>query len=247
MRPFSTCVSTLRRSSIRRWSSTQRPSGEISGCTVQISVTAVIGPKLDDAVSRTAPGVGLHFIPTGDDPITPIRRGNADIAIHSFQAMQPDLHRHKLFEDHLVCAVSKDSPHVEGRFTLAHYANAGHIAVDPSTESDLNIEKMLAGYGLRRRVVRRVSNTMEALYLACTSGHVLTVSATMAQAMVATLPLALLPTPIPLDTYRSYSQIWHRRNEMDPAHSWLRHTLVGVANSLPKHTLPGGLPPYRSP
>jgi len=206
-------------------------------------ITSVIGPRLDSVVTRTAPGVSLHFTAIGDDPIGPIRRGNADIAIHTFKTIQPDLHRRKLLEDHLACAVSLNSAFIDGRFTLARYANAGHITVEPSSESDQNIDKMLAGYGLRRRVARKVSSTLEALYLTCTSDYVLTVSASMAQEMVKSLPIALLPTPIPLDSYSSYSQIWHRRNEMDAAHSWLRHTIAGVAHTLPRLKQSGGLPP----
>ncbi len=214
-------------------------------CSDQI--TAVLGPKLDRIITETAPGVALHFTGIAEDPVAPIRGGNADLAIHTFQAIQPDLHRAKLFDDHLVCVVGRSSPLAEGRFTLARFANAGHVAVEPASSSDQNVDKTLAGYGLRRKVVRRVSSTLEALYLTGSSSHVTTVSACLGHALVPHLPILLLPTPIPLDATSSYSQIWHRRNEMDPAHSWLRHTIATVARELPPIKQHSALPPFRSP
>jgi DNA-binding transcriptional LysR family regulator len=83
-------------------------------------------------------------------------------------------------------------------------------------------------------VARVVPYFLAGMQLVAETDYLLTISERVARALAPRLKLKLLAPPLPLEPY-TLSQIWHPRQDADPAHRWLRETLVRTART----ALPG--------
>jgi DNA-binding transcriptional LysR family regulator len=80
---------------------------------------------------------------------------------------------------------------------------------------------VLAGEGLRRRVIAAVATGATALQIAARGDALVTCTATLGQPLIEAFGLVARPLPIesPAATINCN---WHQRYDSDPAHAWLR-------------------------
>ncbi|WP_445681329.1 LysR family transcriptional regulator [Radicibacter daui] len=185
------------------------------------------------AVCAAAPQVSLHFVPKPDRDARPLREGPIDLEIGIVVTSAPEMRTQLLFRDRYVCVVRSGHPLLsEGPVTVEAYAACRHVVAMRPGEQGEPIEPLLEERGLRRRVAVTVPGYMDAMRLARASDLVALVplsclgnpSATSEGAVTG---LASFEPPLPLPGF-NICAIWHPRLEADPAHRWLRETLVAV-------------------
>lgn len=195
-------------------------------------IQLILLPELDRALAERAPGIDLHIRSITPHSPDELRRGEIDLAIGVFEDPPPDLSQQPLFADRFVCLMRKDHPAAKGKLTLEQYAALPHLLVAPRGDPRGFVDRELAKRGHRRRVARVVPHFLVAPFLVPGSDHVLTISERLANTFVGFLDLHVTTPPLPLESYTLY-QAWHRRHDADPAHRWLRETIVEVASALP--------------
>jgi DNA-binding transcriptional LysR family regulator len=147
--------------------------------------------------------------------------GEVDLCVGHF-ANAPQSHfRQKLFDDDMVCLVRQGHPRVKGRLSLERFLELEHLLIAPFGGTEGSVDVLLRERGLERKVVLWVPTFTLAPLIAARSDLIATVPRRIAEAFTEVLPLQLLPPPLPVPGF-TFSQLWHRRSEADPAHQWLR-------------------------
>jgi DNA-binding transcriptional LysR family regulator len=130
-----------------------------------------------------------------------------------------------------VCAVSRDHPSVGDELTLAQYQALPHVFARPAGQTAPVEEfvRRLLGFDLD---VRATAQSLLELPFTLPGTPL---AATLPE-RVATLAAALVPLKtfaLPFDALNSHEVLlWHKRNEPDPGHAWLRALFIDVARDL---------------
>jgi DNA-binding transcriptional LysR family regulator len=164
-------------------------------------------PKLVDYLERKAPGVRLEVRSLDLQLVAmQMESGEVDLCITGLQNAAPGLHLRPLYTERLVSVVRRDHPGVGARLTLDKFCSLEHIQVS------------LRGSGFSTRIdeaLDRISSLPERL----ARGYA--------------RQLRILEPPVELQRF-TVGEMWHERNERDPAQQWLRDVLVELAREPPK-------------
>jgi len=190
-----------------------------------------------------APGVSLRVVPlTTRDPRSLLTDGVADIALGYFPAVLTDLtgraqagesvpfEHQRLYAGEYVCVMRQGHPMAEQPMTLDAYCSARHLLVSFSGRPYGFVDEALATIGRQRRIVLTVNQFF-------TAGQVVVNSD-----LLTVLPRHFVPTTgmgdklvlreLPLNVPPVHVEaLWHRRQQHDSAHQWLRGQLLQVAQA----------------
>jgi DNA-binding transcriptional LysR family regulator len=188
---------------------------------------SLIGLTLGHTVSRTAPNVGLRFLPLEEDEADALR-ADVDLSFGVFHDLPPELRTQKVFDDRFVCVVRAGHPKVRGALSLETFMALKHVGVAPRGQPGSVVDSALAARGLARRALRWVPYSGNAIEFVAESDCIATLSERLARRAARRYELQLLPPPIPLPPCAGI-QVWHSRLDADPAHAWLRRLVFSIS------------------
>jgi DNA-binding transcriptional LysR family regulator len=194
-------------------------------------VMVVYGDHFEGLLRARAPLLDVRYVPNAVDDAERLRRGETDLAIGIYGELPPELRTRPLLTDRFVCVVRDEHPAVGEDLTLEAFAALDHIQIAPRGQPGGYVDDLLAARGLRRRVARAVPFFQVALGMVARSDAILTVSERIALQLGPALGLKVLKPPLPLEPY-TLSLVWHPRFDADPAHAWLRETLLEATRDL---------------
>ena len=209
--------------------------------TMADATVAELMPDLTDIIEREAPGITLRVVPlTTRDPRPLLEQEHADLAIGYFPAVRADLTAsaqsgaqvpflHQcLFTGDYVCAMRAGHALATGELTLERYCAARHMLVSFSGRAFGFVDEALALQQRTRRVVLTVNQFFTAAKVVAQS-ELLTVlprhflDVTGFGHLLAQRELPFAVPRVQVDAF------WHRRQDANPAHAWLRSTVANVA------------------
>jgi DNA-binding transcriptional LysR family regulator len=210
---------------------------------------------LSQQLEQHAPGVSIRVVPlTTRDPRKLLQDGMADMALGYFPAVLADLtaraqadeavsfEHQRLYAGEYVCVMRRGHPLAAYAMTLDNYCAGRHLLVSFSGRPYGFVDEALASLGRQRRIVMTVNQFF-------TAGRVVINSD-----LLTVLPRHFVPTTgladelqlrdLPLDVPPVHVEaLWHRRKAHDSAHTWLRQTLLAVAQqAFASGPLPVGRP-----
>lgn len=188
------------------------------------------------AVSRMAPRAGLRFVPKPDKDAGPLRDGIIDLEIGLAGVAAPEMRTHFLFRDRFVGVARAGHPLLEaGPVTLAAYAACQHVVASRQGAAAEAIDDALAEHGLLRTVTVIVPGYPDAMRIVRHSDRLAVVPRSCLghadrpeDGLASGLGSFELPVTLPGFVI---SAMWHPRMDADPAHRWLRETVMGVCRS----------------
>ena len=194
----------------------------------------VILPPLLHRLARGAPGIDLRVRALRQVDIEEeLETGTVDLGIAVLApGDEPALYGQKLFGERFVCVARADYPKLGATLSLAEYAALDHALIAPRGRPGSVVDAELAKHGLARRVALVVPHFAVAPLVVARSDLVLTVPHHVARTFVDLLPLRIVPPPLDLPGF-DVVQLWHERQQQDPAHVWLRGIVLDVCRSLP--------------
>lgn len=195
------------------------------------NICAMLCPLLCREVLPKAARVKLIFVPWSEAAIADVDRGRVDLALSNDDVLVPaHLRSQRLYREHFWCIVEEKSRWPE-RLTLKHYLEADHIAVSLLDGVQSIPDKRLAALGKARKWSIRMAYFGAALE--CVAGTELMLTATFSGARAARMrrDLRVIEAPPELTGF-GFQAIWHPRVETDPAHTWLRRQIAGLAKRL---------------
>lgn len=194
-------------------------------------VSVRIVPPLLERLGREAPGVDLDVraaeLPRG---AALLESGELDVLVALDSGDAPGLRRRALLGDRFACLVRAGHPKLRGPLDLDLYCQLPHVLISPRGDSGSFVDSALERLGRRRRVALRVPYFLVAPLVVARSDMILTAPAHLARELAAHYPLQILPAPLELPGFVLHL-IWHERFDDDPAHRWLRDTMVAVGQA----------------
>lgn len=186
------------------------------------------------AVSEVAPHVRLRFAPKPDKDALPLRDGQVDLEIGVLGASAPEVRTQFIFRDAFVGAARIGHPLLEGPITPERYAACRHVVASRKGNFTGPVDDALEALGLRREIVAVVPGFPDAMRIARETDLVALVPRSGLASPTGPDPtgLGLVGFDLPVRTPPiAISAMWHPRMDADPAHRWLRDTVVAVCQA----------------
>ncbi|MDT8356731.1 LysR family transcriptional regulator [Roseomonas mucosa] len=193
----------------------------------------VLAAPVVAAVARAASQVQLRFVPKPDKEVGPLREGLIDLEIGLRGTSAPEIRTRLLFRDRFVGVVRTGHPLLAGgEVTLERYAACRHVAASREGETGEAVDAALRRLGLGRRITVAVPGYPDAMRIARHSELVAMVPRSclgngLLGDPTVTSGLEGFGLPVPVPEFL-ISAMWHPRLDADPAHRWLRETVVTV-------------------
>jgi len=181
---------------------------------------------LVSAIIKAAPHVRLRFAPKPDKEVAPLRDGRIDLEIGTAGKSAPEMRSHILFRDRFIGAARLCHPLLRRPVTPELYAACGHVVTSRRGLSTGPVDDALREIGLRREVVVIVPSFLDALNIARQSDLIALVPRLcLRDREITTRGLQGFDLPVTTPDL-AISLMWHPRFDADPAHRWLRQTLM---------------------
>jgi DNA-binding transcriptional LysR family regulator len=201
---------------------------------------ATLSASLVAAITEAAPRVRLRFAPKPEKDARPLREGQIDLEIGVLGAFAPEVRTQALFRDRFVGVARIGHPLISGTdITPERYAACDHVVASRKGKFTGPVDDALEELGLQRTVSVVVPGFPDAMRIARHSDFVALVprsclgnSLASDQAATAGLQSFELPVRTPEIVI---SAMWHPRVDADPAHRWLRDTVVSVCRTAFQH------------
>jgi LysR family transcriptional regulator, nod-box dependent transcriptional activator len=196
-------------------------------------------PQLVPAVlrrlAREAPGIQCHVEKVSQTSLTRLEYGDADLCLcldlvrfFGIRAYPETFRVIELRPVRWVCAVCRDHPSVGDELTLTQYQTLPHVFARPESHTG-PIEELVRRLLSFDIDVRATAQSLLELPFMLPGTPL---AATLPE-RVATLAAPLVPIKtfaLPFDALNSHEVLlWHKRNEPDPGHAWLRTLFIEVA------------------
>lgn len=173
--------------------------------------------------------VRFKLLPQVASPARALERGEADLLVIPKTYCSPDHPAEILFEEEHVCVVWNESTAARVGMTFDRYAEAGHVVMMPTDSGHPSFEGWFAErFGLSRRIAVTTYSFAALPFLVIGTELVATVHARLARCLAASLPIAILPVPLPMPQMEQAMQ-WHKYRASDPGLIWLRQLMKDAA------------------
>ena len=188
------------------------------------------------AIIHAAPRIRLRFAPKPDKDARPLREGLIDLEIGVLGTSAPEIHTQVLFQDKLVGVARVGHPLLAGTgVTPERYAACNHVVASRTGDVIEPVDDALEKLGLRRAIPVVVPGYPDAMRIARHSDLVALVPRScLGNSLVsdhaATSGLESFQLPVPTPEFK-ISAMWHPRVDADPAHRWLRDTVMSVCRT----------------
>jgi DNA-binding transcriptional LysR family regulator len=186
------------------------------------------------AIAAAAPHASMRFAPKTDKDAFPLRDGQIDLEIGVLGASAPEVRTRFLFRDAFIGAARIGHPLLAGPVTPERYAACRHVVASRKGNFTGPVDDALEALGLKREIIAVVPGFPDAIRIACDTDLVALVPRSgladptkfdpAAQGLVG-FDLPVLTPPIVI------SAMWHPRMDAEPAHRWLRDTVVAVCHA----------------
>ncbi|GGN24397.1 MULTISPECIES: LysR family transcriptional regulator [Marinomonas] len=179
----------------------------------------------------SSPGMRLDMIIPPKDVFDSFERGEIDLLFLPKQYSNKFQHpQTEVLTDVQVCMVCEHNKIDE--LTMEQYLDMGHVAIRLGDEHSITHEEwFLPRYGQQRRIECTVDHFSSVPFLVMGTNRIVTLHRLIAEEMAQRFPVKLLPAPFEMQPVTEI-MIWPRFLDEDPAHKWLRKTIMKLAPSL---------------
>lgn len=183
----------------------------------------IVLPLLRD-LRTEAPGTRLAIVQAVPSLLArQAEHGEIDLAFHTTEGAPQGLHRRPLFTERYVLAGRAGHPGLKRKPTLAQFCRLEHVIVSPDGGGFYGpTDEVLAARGLSRRVALSVPHF---LFVLSVLGSTDLVAMLPSRLVRNAAGIRVVDAPIEIPGYEM-SMLWHERAHRDPAHRWLRDTIV---------------------
>ncbi len=181
--------------------------------------------------ARQRSKVRFRLLPQVASPARSLERGEADLLIIPKTYCSPDHPTEIVFVEEHVCVVWRESVAARAGLTFERYAAAGHAVMVPTSDQPSFESLYVQRFGLTRRIEVTTYSFAALPFLVIGTELIATAHARLARCLQASLPITLLPLPLPMPPLEQAMQ-WHKYRSLDPGLIWLRQLLKDAANAM---------------
>ena len=196
------------------------------------NTAAILMPALAGILAEEAPRVSLQFVSATANTPRELQTGKIDLIIspprialnvglNPSNVMQT-IDTEDLPSEPFVCLVNKDNEAFRNGISAEEYLNCPHASFFLNLDIAASIEQAFIDENRIGQFNRMLTSDFTILPLiAAASDLIVLVPESLAQIAVRTLPLRIVPCPIPIPELKLWS-IWDRRRDDDESLVWLR-------------------------
>lgn len=202
------------------------------------SVEVLVGPALLEHVCEHAPGIRLRFYAAeGQGLLDDLDADRLDlgIGVGAFAGGQVHHKRRVLSTDTYLVMFNAERVHVKPPISLDDYVRLPHVLTSLRRGERGVVDEALEKLGSSRRIALVTPHFVAVPFLVAGAAVVTTMHARLARYFADELGLSLSPPPVELPQLTT-SLLWHASYDKDPAHIWLRDTIIRVAAEERKKT-----------
>lgn len=195
-------------------------------------------PRILQRLVEWAPGVRLQMENWSVTGPAQVINGDIDLLVTldspnviGLERLPESLCRATLRSQRWVCAVSSDHPLLQTQLTRERFLGLPHISlripgdrqpIDEAVRKRLNVE-------LDVRVA--TDSVLQMPFLLAGTTLIAVLPEDLARQLTGCLSIRILDIPDDIVPARHVELLWHRRNEPDPAHAWMRDVLREAATA----------------
>jgi DNA-binding transcriptional LysR family regulator len=199
-----------------------------SGRTFRIATTdhvaVTLMPHVVATVRREAPRVSLILRAMHRQSVADaLNSGEIDLAITLLPDAPTTLKRATLFHENWVSLVSSNHPEIRDELTLELFLKYPHLLVTHVGDLKGYLDRLLDELGLRRHVAMSLPFCLAAPVIIAGTDMITTLPDRVAR-MLSWAGVRSFPVPLDYSGYNE-TMLWHRRNDGDPGHVWLRQLI----------------------
>ncbi|MDI3286074.1 LysR family transcriptional regulator [Polyangium sp. 15x6] len=165
---------------------------------------------------RREPGAALH-----DE----MRLGKVELVLDYVVISGEEFRRKRVLDLTMVPLVRRDHPVVGESLTLDEFLGLEHLILEPREGQTNPSEQALAVLGRSRHVRMQVPHFLSMPLLVSRSNLVCTMPLPLARLCEQHFPVRAVSCPLPVGPI-PFFMMWHAHQDADPAHQWLRQTIV---------------------
>lgn len=195
-------------------------------------VELVLMPELVARLQEHAPGIKLRMTPFGNDLAeTGVMSGTTAMVLGRIVDPPDNLVVQHLMDDGLACVVRRDHPDVGDSLSRDQYESLKHVNVLPPGRIRAGLFQALGKQNLKREVAVSVTHFLAVPEMIAVTDYCATLPIQICRGLERDPRFKVLPAPADLGTF-PVELGWHVRYRHDPAHRWLRSTIIDAARSL---------------
>jgi DNA-binding transcriptional LysR family regulator len=189
----------------------------------------MLGPALLAHLCETAPGIRLR-LQSADQLFDALDADHIDLGIGFGPLPEGQTHhkRRLLAADTYLCMFNAARLGLLPPISLEDYVRLPHVLTSLRTGEQGVVDEALAKLGLRRTVAVTTQRFTVVPFLVAGAPVITTMPARIARFFAASLGLSLSPAPLELPEPVA-ALVWHASYDHDPAHIWLRQTVLRIA------------------
>jgi LysR family nod box-dependent transcriptional activator len=214
--------------------------------TVQRTFTLIVSadgllrvmPTVFQRLALEAPGIRCHVEHFSETTLSRLEYGDADLylginslRLFGLRAFPDSLRIVDLRPVKWLCVVSNDHPTVGAEITEQQYLALPHVFGWPSGHT-IGLEELVRRLLSAELDVRATTQGLiEIPFMLAGTQLIATLPEHLARTLARVAPVKLLPLPFETPDTREVV-IWHKRNEPDPGHAWLRDIVIEAAREV---------------
>jgi DNA-binding transcriptional LysR family regulator len=160
-----------------------------------------------------------------------MRLGKVELALDHIVIPGEEFRREHVLDIEFVPLVRRDHPTVGESLTVDEYVALEHVILEPREGQTNLAEQALALVGRSRRVRVQVPDFLSMPFIASQSNLVCTLPLPLARLFEQHLPVRVVRCPLPIHPIPLF-MMWHVRQDSDPAHQWLRRSILEVCGRI---------------
>jgi DNA-binding transcriptional LysR family regulator len=217
-------------------------------------VMAVVGGPLMKRLINDAPNVRAHLLMAQETCIKALIVGSLDMLISprilmsagvAEEAETAQISMEHLFSEAVVCIGREDDTELAAGLTPEQYLARPHAGFHLGDARLSSLEQVqLSRMSLQQNNKLLTSSYAVLPCIVAETGCLALVPESLAQRASKMCPIQIIVPPIDIPKM-DWVMVWHKRNDNDPAHKWLRSVLIDGVTDAPGTMMPSSFVPSR--
>ncbi|MGH1486870.1 MAG: LysR family transcriptional regulator [Cellvibrionaceae bacterium] len=186
----------------------------------------LILPLLMQRIRQQAPNIRIiTSVFRQDITETGMMTGQTELAFGRLTDPPDSLIVRHAIDEGFACLVSKDHPVIKNHLTLKQLEKFQHVVVQPRGKLKTGIFRILEERNIKRNIACTVTHFHGISDLITGTDYIVLLPQRIAEKFAKNKGLRLVSVPDTFETF-PFHLSWHRRNQKDPAHQWLRNQIL---------------------
>ncbi|WP_437309229.1 LysR family transcriptional regulator [Sorangium sp. So ce388] len=160
-----------------------------------------------------------------------MRLGQVELVLDHIVIPGEEFRRARVLDLEFVTLVRRDHPTVGPSLTLDEYMALEHVILEPREGQTNLAEQIQAVVGRSRRVPVQVPRYLSMPFIVSQSNLLCTLPLPLARLFERHFPVRVVSCPLPVQPIPLF-MMWHVCQDGDPAHQWLRRSLIELCTRI---------------